>query len=219
MIFYVMYFLFCLSHYNDVLVLTYLHVCIASGSHPQNHIFTRMHAPLPNNRSWWLLVHNEFAQGNVELLPHAITLDCLKGHDNYDVILEEFLLMPASALNNDQPFYASSYQHTNASVQVCDNSKSYYLSQNYIWFLKKLTVGVFAWIDVLCISPARHTLQEAFSYMGDLYKQSQVIADYLQHPKHWLSAEKRGWIYQESAFTVLSHIAMDVEQWGSPLGK
>jgi hypothetical protein len=189
-----------------------------TDTHP--HQFDHIAVPLINNRPWWLLVHKQLADEYPVLLPSRITvsLDCLKGHCNYDEILSEFLLVPAQELNPQQPFFSSSYQHAKATVDLCDDGKSYYLSQNYVWFLKKLQPGMFAWVDVLCIAPAGHTLQQAFGYMGDLYRQSVVIADYLQHPMHWVAAETRGWIYQESAFTALSHISMDKEAWSSPLG-
>jgi hypothetical protein len=169
-------------------------------------------------RPWWLLVHREFAVENPELLAISRPLDVLRGHTNYTDIIAEFLLVPAQALNPDQHFYASSYQHADASVQKCDNGVSYYLSRNYVWFLKKLKKGLFAWIDVLCIAPAGQTLSDAFLYMGTLYSQAQVLADYLKAPRQWFAAEKRGWIYQESAFTTLSVAALDKSEWNSLLG-
>jgi hypothetical protein len=197
-----------------------------SGAHPHqfevitNSAIEQTIAPV-NNRKWWLLVHKTFANEHLSwMLPEDCqSLDCLKGHSNYDDILSEFILVSAAALHPEQVFFASSYQHANAHVEVCDCDQNYYLTQNYTWFLKKLQEGMFAWVDVLCIAPAGHTLPEAFKYMGDLYNQSVVIADYLQHPKHWFAAEKRGWIYQESAFTALSSIALDKEAWSTPLGK
>lgn len=148
----------------------------------------------------------------------AKIFDCLRRHKNYSSKLDNFVLVSGESVGEEVKFYSASYQHRDACMSPAEGSKEYYLTGNYEWFLDILCVGQYGWLDVLCIAPAGQDLQYDFNYMGELYCQSIVIAEYLEHPVKWALACNRGWIYQESAFTNLSSINFNAQNWSSIYG-
>jgi TPR repeat protein len=95
---------------------------------------------------------------------------------------------------------ALSYRH---HTQIKRNNK--YLTADCMEFIKKYHNQIDLegmWVDCLCIAPAGQRFDQACEYMGDVYSHA-VVFPYWIEQKDNMGAFNRGWIFQESRFSVL----------------
>ena len=160
----------------------------------------------PTRTGMWFLVHREVlgsieCENTVDIFQEFFAL-----HPNCDDRVKSFIAVQLSyvQLKRQSARIRMASYRWEAVKGVGEGDSEFAIPQNYGWFLDHIQANrQIGWLDFVANVGINVPIHETIAYMGQLYAQQIVVADWLLSLAKLEEAMTRGWIYQESAFGTL----------------
>lgn len=162
-------------------------------------------AKRPVRSGMWFVCHKDIlssieCEESVDFFVEFFSL-----HPNCDTRVKDFVaikLSPAQLDKQKARTRISSYRWVN--VKGVGEESEYAIPQNYGWFLDFIKANKqIGWMDFMANVAINVPTPVTLEYMGQLYAEQTVVADWLMSLDSLDKALPRGWIFQESAFGTL----------------